>query len=309
MEQCSCSGICNVNRTRFSTMKEKEFLNIIKNTINSDYIGDDCAYIKDHGIVVTQDNLAENIHFSLEYTTPYKLGYKSAMVNISDIAASGAKPEYITVGLSLPKNTDDKFVEEFYKGIKDTGIQVIGGDITGSDKIFISITAIGSTKDRTISSRKNAKIGYKVITTGFHGSSAAGLKQLQNGIKSGKFVDAHLMPKARTGVSKYIAENINTNYAMMDTSDGLADALMQISEQSGVSIQLDNIPYDKDIEQFENYMDLVLYGGEDYELVACVPEDFEVPNTYTIGKVVQGSGVMYKGQKITSEKIFNHFCL
>lgn len=290
-------------------MKEKEFIDIIKNTLKSDYIGDDCAYLKDMDIVVTQDNLVEDVHFSLDYTTPYKLGYKSAMVNISDISASGAKPKYLTVGLSLPNNTDNKFVEDFYNGIKDTGIEVVGGDITGGDKIFISITAIGSTKNRKISSRKNAKVRYKVITTGFHGSSGAGLKQLQNGLKSGKFIDAHLMPKAQTEISEYIAKNINTDYAMMDTSDGLADALLQISEQSQVSIQLENIPYDKDLEQFENYMELILYGGEDYELVACVPEDFDVPNTYTIGKVVEGEGVFYKGQEISAEKIFNHFCL
>lgn len=288
-------------------MKEKELINIIKTTLNSEYIGDDCAYLKDFKIVISQDNLVENVHFSLKYTNPYKLGYKSAIVNISDICASGAEPVCLTVGLSLPKSTDTKFVEEFYKGIKDAGVEVVGGDITGSEKIFISVTAIGKTENRKISSRKNAKVGHKVITSGLHGSSAAGLKELQNGIKEGKFVDAHLMPKARIEFSKYISENIKENYAMMDTSDGIADALLQISEQSGVKLEIDNIPYNKDIEKFENYMDLVLYGGEDYELVACVPEDFEVPNSYTIGRVKEGHGVFFKGEQLDSEKLFNHF--
>ena len=288
-------------------MKEKELINIIKTTLNSEYIGDDCTYLKDFKIVISQDNLVENVHFSLKYTNPYKLGYKSAIVNISDICASGAEPVCLTVGLSLPKSTDTKFVEEFYKGIKDAGVEVVGGDITGSEKIFISVTAIGKTENRKISSRKNAKVGHKVITSGLHGSSAAGLKELQNGIKEGKFVDAHLMPKARIEFSKYISENIKENYAMMDTSDGIADALLQISEQSGVKLEIDNIPYNKDIEKFENYMDLVLYGGEDYELVACVPEDFEVPNSYTIGRVKEGHGVFFKGEQLDSEKLFNHF--
>lgn len=288
-------------------MKEKELINIIKSTLNSDYIGDDCAYLKNLGIVISQDNLVEDVHFSLKYTDAYNLGYKSAMVNISDIAASGAEPVCLTVGLSLPKNTDNKFVEELYKGIKSAGVEVVGGDITGADKIFISITAIGSTKGRKISSRKNAKVGYKVITSGFHGSSAAGLKELQRGIKSGKFVEAHLSPKAKTEMSKYISTNIKTDYAMMDTSDGIADALLQISEQSGVRIDIENIPYDKEIEKFDNYLDLVLYGGEDYELVACVPEDFEVPDSYKIGCVKEGSGVFYKGILLGKEKIFNHF--
>ena len=71
-------------------MKEKEFIEIIKTTLNSDYIGDDCAYLKDLGIVVTQDSLVQDVHFKTDFATPYQLGYKSAMVNISDICASGA---------------------------------------------------------------------------------------------------------------------------------------------------------------------------------------------------------------------------
>ena len=125
--------------------------------------------------------------------------------------------------------------------------------------------------------------------------------------KEGKFINAHLMPKAKIEFSKYIAENIDCDYAMMDTSDGIADALLQISEQSGVKIEIDNIPYDKDIEPFDNYMDLVLYGGEDYELVACVPENFDVLNSFTIGKIKEGSGVIYKGKNLCPDKLFNHF--
>lgn len=294
-------------------MKEKEFINIIKNTLKSDYIGDDCAYLKDLGIVISQDNLVEDVHFKLEYTTPYKLGYKSAMVNISDIAASGAEPVYMTVGLSLPSDTSNEFVEEFYKGIKYAcgSIEVVGGDITGSDKIFVSITAIGKTKDRKISSRSQAKPGYKIIVSGNHGSSGAGLLELQKGIKTGKFVDAHLMPKAKVEFSSKISKNIKEDYAMMDTSDGLTDALTQIADASGVlmSVDFDKIPHDKDLEKFENYRDLIFYGAEDYELVACVPKDFLIPDAFVIGEVKSGKGVEINGKKIENpeEKLFNHF--
>ncbi len=289
-------------------MKEKDFINIIKEITQSRYIGDDCAYLKDLGIVVTQDNLVEDVHFSLDWTTPYKLGYKSAMVNISDILASGGEPKYLTVGLSLPKNIDENFVKEFYKGIKSAGIEVAGGDITGGDKVFISICAIGDTKGRKISSRANAKVGYKVITSGFHGSSSAGLKLLQNGVKDHKFIQTHLMPQSREDFSKYIAQNADFDYAMTDSSDGLFDALLQIAEKSHVKLFINSIPYDKEIEQFENYMDLVLFGGEDYELVACVPKDFEVPNSYTIGEIKSGEGVEIFGKKTEFEgKIFNHW--
>ena len=293
-------------------MKEKEFIKIIKNTTQSEYIGDDCAYLKDLGIVVSQDNLVEDVHFSMKFTDAYKLGYKSAMVNISDITASGAEPAYMTVGLSLPGNIDVEFVKNFYKGVKNTalGIEIIGGDITGGDKIFISITIIGKTKGRKISSRQNAKDGYKIIVSGPHGSSAAGLQQLYEG-NTNKFTEKHLMPKAKIEFSKYIAENIKSDYAMMDTSDGLMDALMQISRMSNVLLDVDfnKIPYDKDLEQFDNYKDLILYGGEDYELVACVPEDFYVPNSFEIGKIKKGTGVKIDGKYIKNaeEKLFNHF--
>ena len=292
-------------------MKEQEFIHTIKNITGSKYIGDDCAYLKDLGIVVSQDNLTEGVHFCLKYTDARKLGYKSAMVNISDIAASGAEPKYITVGLSLPKNTETTFIEEFYKGIKSAGIEVIGGDITSADKVFISITAIGTTKGRKISSRSNAKEGYKIVVSGNHGSSSAGLIQLQKGLKKSKFINAHLTPKAKTDFSKYISQNIKCDYAMMDTSDGLADALLQIAQASNVKLSVDfgKIPYDKDLENFENYKDLILYGGEDYELVACIPEKFDIPDSYTIGFVEKGNGVYLDGKKINDiqKRIFNHF--
>ena len=294
-------------------MKEQEFINIIKNTLKSDYIGDDCAYLKDLGIVITQDNLVEDIHFSLNYTNAYKLGYKSAMVNISDVAASGAEPKYLTIGLSLPKTINNQFIEDFYQGIKDASqdIEIVGGDITGSDKIMISITAIGTTKNRKISSRSNAQVGYKIIVSGEHGSSGAGLKQLQEGIANGEFVEAHLLPKAQIEFSKYIAENINCNYAMMDTSDGLMDALLQISKSSNVllSVDFDKIPYNKKLESFDDYKDLIFYGGEDYQLIACVPNEFNVPNSYTIGTIKEGLGVEIDGTKIDNpeNKLFNHF--
>ena len=293
-------------------MKEKEFINIIKDITKSGYIGDDCAYLKDLGIVVSQDNLVEDVHFSMEFTDAYKLGYKSAMVNISDIAASGAEPKYLTVGLSLPDKINTDFVRDFYKGIKDASddIEIIGGDITGSDRIFISITIIGTTEGRKISSRKNAKEGYKIIVSGNHGSSAAGLKELSTGQKS-KFTQQHLMPNAQVSFSKYISKNIKYDYAMMDTSDGLMDALLQISRSSNVllDINFEKIPYDKDLEKFDNYKDLILYGGEDYELVACVPQNFYVPHSFEIGKVKKGSGVKLDGEyvKNAEEKLFNHF--
>ena len=294
-------------------MHEKELIKIIKEITQSEYIGDDCAYLKELGIVITQDSLAENVHFSLEYTNAYQLGWKSEMVNISDVCASGAVPAYLTVAISIPDYINVDFLKEFYKGIKDASgdVKIAGGDITASDKLYISVTAIGKTKDRKISSRSNAKSGYKVIVSEEHGNSAKGLRMLQNGYRNfdNKFIKSHLMPNANIVFSREIAKNTNCEYAMTDTSDGLADALMQIAKASNVLLDIDTslIPHDKDVDT-----ETALYGGEDYELVACIPESTlkYLSKYYVIGDVkdtkcgIQLDGIFFDN---IDDKIFNHF--
>lgn len=300
-------------------MKEKEFIEIIKTSLKSNYIGDDCAYLKDLGITITQDSLVENVHFKMEFTTPYKLGYKAVMTNISDIVASGAKPKYLTISLSMPANIDKTFIKEFYEGCKTAcgnEVEIVGGDLTGADKIYISICAIGSTQGRKISSRSNAKIGQKVIVSGMHGGSSAGLNLLLNGKNTPeKFINAHLLPEAQVEFGRKISTTVKEDYAMMDTSDGLMDALSAIANSSKVLLDVDfeKIPFDKDLKQFPNYEDLILYGGEDYQIIATVPKDY--PNGIEIGEVKEGLGVdltlnskkIHFSQKDVEEKLFNHF--
>ncbi len=292
-------------------MKEKEFINIIKNTLSSKYIGDDCAYLEDLGIVISQDSLVENVHFSLDYMNAYQLGYKSVAVNISDICASGAEPKYLTIALSLPETTDNKFIEEFYMGAKDAsfGAEIVGGDITGADKIYTSIAAIGSSIGRKISSRSGAKVGQKVVISGLHGSSSAGLNILSGNKydnltkeEKEKFINAHNLPQPQIEFSKKIAESTNSEYAMMDTSDGLADALSAIAEMSGVMLDIDydKIPKDKSLSKIPNSKNLVLYGGEDYGLVATTDntKDFTI-----IGEVKAGTGIKLNYSDGTYEKL------
>lgn len=300
-------------------MKEKDFINTIKKVLNSHLIGDDCAYLKDLGIVITQDSLVEDVHFSTSFITPYQLGWKSVMVNISDICASGAEPKYLTVALSLPKSIETNFVEEFYEGMKAAcgKVEIVGGDITGSDKTFISITAIGKCGERRISSRKNAHAGQKIVISGNHGSSGAGLRLLKNGkVMPENLICAHLMPIAQKDFSEKISSKIKEKYAMMDTSDGLADALFQIAEASKVNMEIDfsKIPYDKEIEMFADFEDLILFGGEDYGLIATVPENI-AKDFIVIGEVKKGSGItilkqdkkFHLSSTEISEKLFNHF--
>lgn len=274
-------------------MKEQTLINIIKNQTGDEYIGDDCAYLKDLGIVVTQDSLVEDVHFKLTWCTPSQLGYKAVTVNISDVLASGAVPKYITIALSLPASIDENFVEEFYKGAKSAlrGAKIIGGDITGSDKVFISITAIGTTKGRKISSRKNAKIGDVVITKGEFGKSALGLKELKNGGKNLELIRAHLEPQLEERFAKEIATQIDCEYAMMDTSDGLADALFQIAQSSKVSID------SKIVEG--------IFGAEDYKLVATVPRKFlkRLTEYEIIGEVIERQDYILK---IGEKKYYNY---
>lgn len=300
-------------------MKEKDFINIIKNTLNSKYIGDDCANLTDLGIVVTQDSLVEDVHFSLKYFTPYQLGFKSVIVNVSDVVASGAEPKYLTISLSLPNNIDEKFVEEFYKGCKTAcgdEVEIVGGDITGSDKVFVSVCAIGSTKNRKISSRKNAKIGYKVVIAGEHGSSDIGLKLLQKGEFSPKeLVEKHLMPNAQVEFGRLVGENVKEDYVMMDTSDGLMDALSVVAKESGVLLEVDfdKFLHNSLIENYENWQNSVLFGGEDYGIIAAIPEKYNFGTK--IGTVKIGEGVdlhynnkiMHYSEQDVVQKVFNHF--
>ncbi len=305
-------------------MKEEDFLKVIKAVIGDKYIGDDCACLNDLGIVISQDSLVEDVHFSLEYTTPYQLGYKSVMVNISDICASGAIPKYITIALSLPKNIEEDFIKEFYNGCKSAlnGVQIIGGDITGAEKIALSVTAIGVIEKRKISSRKNAKEGYVIVTSGVHGSSAAGLELLKNNLSGyDDMKKIHLMPVAQVEFSKLISENIKEDYAMMDTSDGLVDALFKIAKESDktVEIDFDTVFYDERIKMIfpDRYKELVLYGGEDYQLVAAIPQEFaQKYKLNIIGKVLKRSDDYFVKVKYNNgkdelvsnlNKCFNHF--
>ena len=276
-------------------MQENKLIEIIKNTLKSKYISDDCAYLKDLGIVVTQDSLVEGVHFSLKYTNAFQLGYKSVAVNLSDIYASGAEAKYITCSLSLPKYVDENFIKDFYEGAKSVNqnVEIVGGDLTGGDKLFISICAIGDANGRKISSRSNAKRGYKIITNGVHGSSGCGLELLQNGLNMPqKLIEAHLMPKVDDKLSSAISKNINCDYAMMDSSDGLADVLYKISLLSNLcaEIDFDKIPIDEKIKDFD-YENKIFFGAEDYKIIAFVPSEFLETldkNLYTeIGTMVE----------------------
>lgn len=286
-------------------MREIEFLNIIHNTLHdTQYLGDDCAYLKELGIYVTQDTLVEDVHFSIASTSAFDLGYKAIAINLSDLAASASKPLYVTVSLSMPAKIEKNFVEELYKGIDNIcekyGVKVIGGDLTRSEKIFISVCAIGKKTMPYNVSRKFAKNGDVVITTGTHGDSAAGLRLFP---KKTDFSKKHLKPEPSIEQSQLLAQAASEDFAMMDTSDGLADALYKIAKESTVTIIADfeKIPVNPHLKRTfpHEYKNLMLWGGEDFELVACVSEKtfekLDKTKFYQIGRVtecIEGTNVL-----------------
>ena len=241
-------------------MKEQKLIEIIKETLtDGSFIGNDCADLKDIGLFVTQDSLVEDVHFSLKTITPYQLGQKAVAVNISDLAATLCNPEYISVGLSIPDRISEDFVKELYRGIdfacQQYNVKVTGGDITSADKVYISITAIGRRRHSIDTGRNFAKEGDFILSTGFYGSSAAGLYALQNGKNiSENIISAHLTPRARLDEAHIMGNHVEENIAVTDTSDGLADSLYKIAKASNVSINVNfsDIPIQDDVKKFAN---------------------------------------------------------
>lgn len=272
-------------------MKEYQYINILKNIIDDDLniIGDDTAVIKESGLVLTCDTLVENVHFSLQTTAAKELGYKAGAVNLSDIAASGGKCKYLLVSLALPEYIDETFIRDFYQGLKTIcdkfSCHVVGGDLVSAKELVITVTAVGKTKVNA--SRAFAKEGQLVMTTGTYGDSFAGLQLLQKAseavsIDSENYLKrAHLLPEPRLFEANYIIKNCDyVHYCLMDTSDGLADAVYQIAQKSNVTINIDisKVPVSEHLLNYAkvNNLDPVnaaLYGGEDFELIFTINKE------------------------------------
>ena len=170
--------------------------------------------------------------------------------------------------------------------------------------ITITITILGDTKNRNISSRANAKIGYILAVAGEFGSSAKGLEELKKGMKESYYINYHKNPVLYPEISDKIGLNTKHPYAMMDASDGLADCIYQISTKSKVKI---NVDYDLIPKKVDN-KDFVLYGGEDYALVAALHQDDfnKTDGLIKIGTVEAGAGIYLDNEKI-EYKGYNHF--
>jgi thiamine-monophosphate kinase len=255
-------------------------------------VGDDAAILAPNGKlewVLTCDAFLENVHFLLKTHPPDSVGYKSLVRATSDVVAMGATPRFflLTLGLSV-KTTRKKWLNNFLRGMaraaREFGITVVGGDTTKSDRLFISITAIGEIQPGRALTRSGARAGDLIYVSGKLGRAQLGLEAALRGQGNDPSLRAlmqpHFYPKIRVDLGAWLAEQRLAS-SMMDISDGLSTDLGRLcaASHTGAEIWADQMPVASVPEKIlrklgEPRLDplrLALHGGEDYELLFTVP--------------------------------------
>jgi thiamine-monophosphate kinase len=216
----------------------------------------------------------------------YQTGRKAVVMNVSDFAAKGAKPVAVLVAMGVPAKTSQDEIVQIAKGLNDGaqeyGAYVVGGDTCQTDDLTISISLFGSAKKGKLMLRSGAKPGDILAVTGVFGNTTVGLKLLAEKLVIPErlpkpLLDSVLMPVARIKEGLALS-GLDAVSACMDSSDGLAISLHQLSEMSGVGFVVENLPASPEASEFAKLYgldasDLVLYGGEEYELVLTVKPD------------------------------------
>ncbi|KYK21685.1 hypothetical protein AYK21_00465 [Thermoplasmatales archaeon SG8-52-2] len=285
-------------------------------------IGDDAAVIKTKkGLqVLTTDSLVEGDHFRREWFSPFQIGMKAVEINISDIASMGAIPKYVLVSFALPNDLEVDFVENIYKGMWKScdkyNIEIIGGNMTHSEKIVISITLIGEVDNKNLALRSGAKPGDLIFVSGHLGNGRAGLRIFQEEIKGFENVKkGYLEPKAQLKTALKLSQYVNS---MIDISDGLAPEIRHICNESkcGAIIYKDKIPISEEVRGAakrlnEDPYDYALFGGEDFELVYTVSKkNIENINGFLVGEITRKNDFLLsnkgKEKKLTKNG-YDHF--
>jgi thiamine-monophosphate kinase len=267
-------------------------------------VGDDAAVIDHFGkqTVITTDMLIEGVHFDLAYTPLKHLGYKSVVVNLSDIYAMNAMPTQITLSVGISSRFSVEALEEFYDGVyaacEEYGVDLIGGDTCSSQKGFIiSVTAIGELTNDKIVQRSTAQKGDLICVSGDLGGAYIGLlflerekkiylesPQIQPDLENEQYVIGRLLkPKARKDIFEFFETQNILPTSMLDISDGLSSELLHICQKSGVGCMVyeEKIPIAEDSKQAAYKFEIdptacALSGGEDYELLFTIKqEDYE----------------------------------
>lgn len=304
-------------------------------------IGDDAAALSlspSKRLLVTTDMLLEGVHFDLSYTDFHSLGWKSAAVNLSDIAAMGGVPRFCLTALGIPSSISVEQIKEFYKGFntlcRKYNVDLVGGDTCRSEKgLLISVTALGEVEKKRMLTRAGARPGDLVFVTGTLGDSAAGLELLGAGFRvqgsggRGKdhnfaLIHRHQWSAPRIEWARKIALS-GCATAMIDISDGLSSDLGHLCEESrvGAEISADQIPLSKDILNAAKHLKAIplhyaLSGGEDYELLFTVStsklkkfSSLKIESTQ-IGTIIAGYKMFLNDsgkRAILTPKGFSHF--
>ncbi|MEH1781496.1 MAG: thiamine-phosphate kinase [Nostoc sp.] len=338
--------------TKVKDIGEQSLLEKLQRFCPAEITGDDAAVLETapgKSLVVTTDVLVDGVHFSNLTTSPEDAGWRAAAANLSDLAAMGASPLGITVGLGLPGELRVSWVERLYEGMTEClqkyNTPIVGGDVVRSPVTTLAITAFGQVNPNQIIRRSAAVVGDAIVVTGFHGASHAGLQlllhpELGQNLKDGEraaLIHAHQRPQPRLDVlpilwktltpnSQLLTPNSQLPIAGMDSSDGLADAIIQICRASSVGAVLERrqIPIPKIFNHWlppEQALQYALYGGEDFELVLCLPQELASAlvqhlgeGAAIVGKIIAGSTVLlYDEQKKFPDQVlslsqgFQHF--
>ncbi|MDZ8225806.1 thiamine-phosphate kinase [Nostoc sp. ChiVER01] len=306
-------------------------------------IGDDAAVLvtaPEQSLVVTTDVLVDGVHFSNVTTSPEDAGWRAAAANLSDLAAMGASPLGITVGLGLPGEVRVSWVERLYQGMTEClqkyNSSIVGGDVVRSPVTTLAITAFGQVSPHRIIRRSTAVVGDAIVITGVHGASRAGLELLLhpelgqhlNDAERTALILTHQRPQPRLDVLPILWKILPCPMPIsgMDSSDGLADAIIQICRASGVGAVLERrkIPVPKTFNHWltqEQALEYALYGGEDFELVLCLPQELASAlvqhlgeDAAIIGSITSGSTVLlqdeqkkFPDQVLSLSQGFQHF--
>ena len=282
-------------------------------------IGDDAAVVQpsSNKLVATVDMAVEDIHFNRNWSQPFQIGAKLTTANLADIFAMGAVPKYLLVAAAISEINNAEIVLELAKGIRSVAdrfeVSVIGGDLSKSEKMMLSITALGDISGNPIT-RSGAKVGDLIYLSSLTGLSAAGLAILSRGLDRPRYVvDAHLNPKL-------VAPDKLIKYAtsMCDISDGLTTDALHIASASSVNLNLSKeliakSPDFKDLSELatelnEDVFDWILSGGEDHFFLATVNKTNANSDLgIEIGRVEPGDGKLLLDGVELKNSGYQHF--
>lgn len=303
-----------------SDIGEFELIDLIKRQFSEPQgvtgIGDDCAILPQrdgYESLVSTDLLVEGVHFLLDDITPEQLGWKSAAVNLSDIAAMGGRPTATFLSIALPSSIDTSWVERFIRGYHEISdlylTPLLGGDTTRSiDRLCINVTVMGEVRKGRARRRDMALPGDRICVTGNLGDSAAGLRVILQKAKRDEFakylIERHYrpMPRVDFGFQLSLCEGV---HAMMDISDGIGSDLRHILHAShvGAIVDVERIPHSPQLDEVCNregwdWRQFAIGGGEDYELLFTLGRDAEPGIPYrVIGTITQDTTLQWNGLK------------